>query len=124
MEKLYNPHFLFNRKQLLEIGSIIFSNISLFSWLTQCYAIGMLLSSLFHVYGDFPSQIRNYLLRNSMRHTGLAQRDVCSRVLSSFSGSLAILLLGSVPCAFNSRSMNSLFVALLTQIVITNSPLA
>ena len=62
---------------LLEIGSVIFSNISLVLRVTQCCAIRMLLSSLFHDYGDFPSQIRYYLLCNSMRLTEAWPRGIC-----------------------------------------------
>ena len=42
---------------LLEIGSVIFSNISLVLRVFQCCVISVLLSSLVHVYGEFPSQI-------------------------------------------------------------------
>ena len=95
-------YFLYQRAliRVLEIASVIFSNISLVLRVTQCCAISILLSSLFHVHGEFPSQIRNYLLRNSMRHIGLAQGVYVSRAHSSVSYSLAISLFGCVPCTF------------------------
>ena len=84
----------------LEIGSVIFSNISLVLRVTQCYAISMLLSPFFHVYGDFLSQIRYYLLRNFMRLIGLASVMRITWFPSPFSYSFAIELFGCVPCAF------------------------
>ena len=56
--------------------------------------------SLFQGYGDFLSQIRNYLLCNFMHHTGLAGGGIRSRVPSSVSYSLASSLLGCLLCAF------------------------
>ena len=68
--------------------------------MTQCYAIIVFLSSFFHVYQDFPSQVRYYLLRNSMHHTGLAQGGYVSRINCSISYSLAISLVRCVQFAF------------------------
>ena len=85
---------------MLEIGSVIFSNISLVLHVIQYCAINMLLSSLFHVYGDFPSQIRYYLLYSFMDHTGFVHVMLITRFPCPFSISLAILLIRCIPCAF------------------------
>ena len=99
---------------LLEIGRVISSNISLVLRVIQCCAISMLLSSLFHGYGDFPSQIRHYLLRSFMRHTGLARVIYITRLPSRLSFSLAIEAFACVPCTAIAGTINISFEALPT----------